>query len=138
MSGRKNNLKQFNSIGAPAGVSGDMTTSITSLVTDVQFLDDLAYQFTWSGAPVGNFQIQVSANHSEDFVGNVLVAGNWVPLTVTYWNGTVFVTGTTIPTTVGSPIYVDLTLMSTPYLRAVYTAISGSGSLTATVTGKQI
>ena len=130
---RKNNLKQFNTIAA-----GSMASSITSAVTDIQFLDDIGYQFTWTGSPSGSFSIQVSADYSQDQSGNIMNAGHWVPLTMTYWNGSAFVTGTSIPTSVGSPVYIDLALLSAPYIRAVYNSVSGSGSLTATITAKMV
>lgn len=131
---RKTNIKQFNTIAA-----GDMSlASLTSAVTDIQFLDDIGIQFTWSGSPVGSFAIQVSADYSQDLNGNVQNAGHWVPLTFTYWNGVTFVTDTSVPTSVGSPIYVDLALLSAPYIRAVYTKASGTGSLTTTITAKML
>jgi hypothetical protein len=133
MSGRKNNLKQFNTINAAS-----MTTSITSEITDIQFLDDIGIQFTWTGSPVGNFQILVSADYSQDYNGNVLNPGHWIPLTMTYWNGTAFVTSTSIPTSVGSPVYVDLALLSAPYIQAMYNFVSGSGTLTTTITAKML
>lgn len=133
MSGRKTNIKQFDIIDATS-----MSTNITSDITDIQYLDDIGIQFTWTGTPTGTFQILVSANYNQDYNGNVLNAGNWVPLTMTYWNGTSFVTGTTIPTSVGSPVYVDLALLSAPYIQASYTSGSGSGTLTATITAKML
>lgn len=131
---RKNNIKQFNTITA-----GDMSlASLTSLVTDIQFLDDIGYQFSWTGSPTGNIAIQVSANHNQDDFANVTVAGDWVPLTLTYWNGSAFITATSIPTSVGSSVYIDLALLSAPYIRVVYTKVSGTGSLTSTITAKMV
>lgn len=133
---RKNNLRQFNSISAGA-MTG--TSVLTSAVTDIQWLDDIGYQFTFTGSPVGTFQIQVSADYYQDNVGTAVEnPGNWVPLILTYWNGTAFVTGSTIPTSVGSPIYIDLALLSAPWIRAVYTNASSTGVLTATITGKAV
>ena len=133
--GRKNNLLKYNSI-----VNGAMTStsSLTSTVTDIQFLDDIGYQFNWTGSPTGTIAIQVSADYAVDFNGNVTNAGNWIPLVFTYWNGSIFVTATSIPTSVGSPVYLDLALLSSPYIRAVYTNSAGSGTLNAFITGKQV
>lgn len=134
MSKNKNTLKQFNTISA-----GDMSTaSITSAVTDIRFLDDIGIQFTWTSSPVGTFAIQVSADYNQDYLGNVETTGNWVPVTLTYWNGSTFITDTSLPTSVGSPIYVDLALLSSPWIRVVYTKTSGTGTLTATITAKEI
>lgn len=136
MSGRKLNLLKYQSIK-----DGDMSqASLTSKVTNIQFLDDVGYQLNWSGAPVGNIQIQVSADYAEDYSSppNVTNPGNWVTLVLTYWNGSVFVTNTSIPTSVGSPIYLDMSFLSAPWIRIVYTKISGSGTLEAFITAKQL
>lgn len=133
MSKSKNNLLKFQAI-----TSGNMTSSITSAVTNIQHLDDIGYQFNYSGSPTGSFAIQVSADHAQDFQGNVSVPGNWIPLTFTYWNGSAFITGTSIPASVGSPIYIDLALLSAPWIRAVYTGDGSAGTLNAFVTAKEV
>lgn len=115
-----------------------MTGSLTSSVTDIRFLDDIGIQFTWSGSPVGTFAIQVSADYNQDYDGNVINAGHWVSLVFTYWDGMNFVTNNSLPTSAGSPIYVDLALLSSPWIRAVYTAGSATGTLTATITAKEL
>lgn len=135
MSSTKKTLKKY------AVISGGVMTStnvLTSPATVITGMDDIGYQFDWSGSPTGTFEIQVSATHNEDELGNVITSGTWVPLLVTYWNGAVFVNSTTIPTSVGTPVYVDCTQLSSPYIRCVYTNASGSGVLTATVCGKSI
>ena len=133
MSKTKNNLLKFQSI-----TNGDMTTTLTSAVTNIQHLDDVGYQFNFIGSPVGTISIQVSIDYAQDFNGNVTNAGNWTPLTFTYWNGTAFVTATSIPTSVGSPIYLDLALLSSPWIRAIYTPASGSGTLNAFISAKEV
>jgi hypothetical protein len=114
------------------------SATLTTAVTDIRFLDDIGFQFDWTGSPTGTFQVEVSANHNQDPQGNVVTAGTWVPLTFTYWNGSSFVTSTTIPTSVGSPIYLDLGLLSGPWIRAQYTNSASTGTLTATICGKQV
>lgn len=132
MSDRKNNLLSFPTIKA-----GDMSTSsLTSSVTNIQYLDNIGLQFTWTGSPVGTFQVQISADYAQDINENVTNQGNWVPITLSYFNGTDFVTSTTIPTSVGSPVYIDLDLLSAPWIRSVYTRVSGSGTLTEVITAK--
>lgn len=134
MTGRKNNIKQFQSI-----VSGDMSqTSITSAITDIQFLDDVGIEFSWTGSPVGVFSIEVSASYSQDFNGNVLNAGHWTPVVFTYYDGVGFNTGSSVPTSLGSPIYIDLALLSAPYIRVVYTKTSGTGTLQTYLTAKAV
>lgn len=132
---RAKNLPVYQNIS-----SGDMSTAaITSQVTSIQFMDDVGLQLNWTGSPVGTFQIQVSLDYNQDASSppNVTNTGNWVALTLTYWNGADFVTDTEIPTSVGSPIYLDLALLSAPWIRAVYTKISGSGTLNGYLTAKQ-
>lgn len=131
---RKNNPVQFPNI-----VNGDMShASIISSVTSIRFLDNVGIQLNFSGSPVGEFAVQVSADHMQDDFGNVTVPGNWVPLIFTYWNGTLFVTGNNIPTTVGSPIYLDLNQLSAPWIRVVYTKTSGSGTLNGVIVMKSV
>lgn len=126
MSGRKSNLQQFQLI-----TSGDMSASITGPVTNIQFLDNIGVQFNFSGAPSGNFQIQVSIDYNQDINGNVINAGNWVPVTLS--SGSV-----NANTSLGSPIYVDLNQLSAPFIRVVYVRTSGSGTLNAFISGKMV
>lgn len=134
---RKNQLLAFQAI-KPTTNNMTGTATITSSVTDIRFLDDIGYQFNWTGGAVGAFQIQVSADYAQDINGNVTNTGNWTPLIFTYWNGTAFVTSNSIPTTQGSPYYVDLSLLSAPWIRCQYTNASSTGTLTATITAKEI
>lgn len=123
---RKSNLKQFQLI-----TNGDMSTaSLTSPVTNIEFMDNIGVQLEWSGSPVGNFQVQVSIDYNQDYQGNVLNAGNWVPLQL---NGS-----QNVPTSVGSPILLDLNQLSPPWIRVVYTRTSGSGTLQAWIAGKMV
>lgn len=133
MSGRKNNLRQFYTV-----VNGDMSSNITSAITNIQWLDNIGIQFDFSGAPVGNFQVQVSADYVQDDNGNVINAGTWIPLILTYFNGTTFTSSPNVPTSVGSPIYMDLNQLSAPWIRAQYIATSGSGTLNTLITAKMI
>lgn len=131
--GRKNNLKQFQSI-----INESMVSNIISPITDLQFLDNIGIQLDFSGAPVGNFQVQVSADYSQDLNGNVQEVGSWVPLILTYFNGVSFTSSPNVPTSVGSPIYLDLNQLSAPFIRVAYYATSGSGTLNAYITAKMI
>lgn len=115
-----------------------MAATVTSPVTDIQFLDNIGIEFDFTGAPVGSFQVQVSASYSQDMNGNVQNVGSWSPVVVNYWDGTAMVTATAIPTSVGSPVYIDLNQLSSPFLRVVYTRVSGSGTLDCYLTAKMI
>lgn len=118
---------------------GDMSTaSLTSLVTEIQYLDNVGVQLNWTGSPVGAFAIQISSDYRRyGLTDKVTATGTWTPLTLTYWDGAAFVTDTEVPTSLGSPIFLDLAFLSAPFIRIVYTRSSGSGTLQCTVTGKQ-
>jgi hypothetical protein len=133
MSGSKNILKQYHSV-----INGDMSAVITSPITDISFLDNIGIQLDFSGSPSGSFAIQISADYSQDASGNVKNAGSWVPLVLTYFTGSAFTSATSVPTYVGSPIYLDLTQLSAPYIRVVYTPSGGSGALNVYVTAKML
>jgi hypothetical protein len=131
MSDRHDQIRKAQTItnGVMAG-----TSTISSLITSIQFLDNIGLEFVWSGSPVGNFQVLISA----DYDPNQNIAGNWVPLLFTYWNGSSFVTSYLLPTSLGSPYYLDLALLSAPWIQVTYTNISGSGTLNTFLTAKAI
>lgn len=125
MSGRKLTLKQFQTI-----TSGDMSqASLTSRVTNIQRLDNIGIQLNFTGAPVGTFAVQVSADYNQDTEGNVTNAGHWVPISLS-----------PSPAASGSAasIYIDLAELSAPWIRVVYTKTSGTGVLNSYITGKMI
>lgn len=131
---RKNNLQRYHVFDDVS-----MGASVTqSPVTSIAYLDNIGAQFNWTGAGVGTFSVEVSADYMQDFNGNISDPGNWTPLTFTYWDGAAFVTDTSIPTSVGSPIYLDLAFLSAPWIRLVYTRTSGTGTLNAWLTGKML
>ena len=121
---RKSNLLKFQSLS-----SVSMSASTTSVVTNISILDNVGVQFNFSGAPVGTFQVEVSADYAEDTQGNVTHPGSWTPLTLS-----------PSPAASGSAstIYIDLNQLSAPWLRTSYTATSGSGELSAYITAKMV
>lgn len=104
---RKNNLRVFQSI-----TSGNMAATITSSVTDIQFIDNIGIQLNFTGNPTGTFAVQVSADYARDFGGTVTNAGNWVPISLS-----------PAPSAAGSAdqIYLDINQLSAPWIRVVYT-----------------
>lgn len=137
MGSAKRFLTPYQVVGGQSNISGDMSAAtITSQTSNIAYLDDVGVQFNFPGTATGTFQVQCSADYAQDASGNVTNPGNWAPLVFTYWNGTAFVTSTTIPTSVGSPIYLDLSLLSAPWIRSVYTKVSGTGTLAAYVVAK--
>lgn len=125
MSGRKDSLAKYQIVTA-----GDMSGNVTSLITNIQFMDNIGIQLNiTSGTPSGTFDVQVSADHFE--VNKVVV----VP-------GTFISLGTPYRATIvsGSPssVYFDLTQLSAPYVQLLYTRSGGSGTFNAYIVGKMI
>lgn len=121
---RKNQLTKFQNITA-----GDMSGNITSPVTAIHFLDDIGVQFNFTGTPTGTFQVQVSIDYAQDLEGNVTNAGNWIPITLT-----------PAPVAAGAAgqIYIDLNMLSSPWIRVAYVFTSGTGTLNSFITGKEV
>lgn len=126
MSGRKLNLLPYQTI-----VSGNMAlASITSAVTNILFHDNIGFEFDWTGSsPVGSIAIQVSYSYFQDQNGNVISTGTWTALTL---SPAASVSGAS-----GS-IVIDLNQLSAPWIRAVYTKVSGTGTLNAWVGAKTV
>jgi hypothetical protein len=125
MSRGKDVLKPYKIITA-----GNMSaSSITSLATNIQYLDNICLEMVFTGSPTGTFSVQGSVDYQQDANGNVTNTGNWVPITLS-----------PAPVASGSAgsILIDMNQLSFPYIRVVYTRTSGSGSLTVNIGGKQL
>lgn len=118
-SAKQYNLYPFTIIPTQA-VSG----SVTSAVTNIFFKDNIGIQLVWTGTLAGTFAVQISADYSAD-----TKTGNWTSITLN-----------PVPTAAGSAdnAYVDITQISAPFIRVVFTYSSGSGNLTGTIVGKGI
>lgn len=112
-----------------AVVAGNMSSSITSSVVEIKNQDNIGIQLHWTGTPTGSFAVQISSDHREDINGNVQVAGNWVSLPL---SPAITASGS------ADDAYIDLNQMSAMYLRVVYTAVSGAGTLSALVVAKGV
>lgn len=127
MSGRKGFLNNFKIVSA-----GDMSqATVASSVINAQGLDNIGIQTNiLSGTPTGTFDVQVSADHKTDELGNVLVVGNWISI------GSAFQAAITA----GSPanVYFDLNQLSSMYVRLLYTRGSGTGTFDAFAVGKMV
>lgn len=128
---RKDFMRSFNIIALGA-MSG--TATITSAASSIQTLDDVGVQLSWTGSPVGNFQIQISA----DYDPVTKTAGVWTPMLFNYWNGATFIPSVNLPTSEDSPYYIDMAWLSAPWIRVSYTNTSGSGVLTAYLCAKAV
>lgn len=108
--------------------AGSMAASITSLVTNIQYMDDVVYQIQWTGTPVGTFTVQVSEDYQQSG-GTVLNAGTWTTLTLS-----------SAITAAGSADQAILDLNQLPYswIRLVYTRTSGTGTLNAYISAKAV
>lgn len=115
--------------------SGNMASAtITGLVTIIQKLSMLSYQFTWSGStPVGTLAIEVSNTYAINPDGSVKTAGTWSALTLNVGGtpaSSIAISGNT-----GSGI-VDIDAIGFYAVRPKYTKTSGTGTLQGWVTGK--
>jgi len=122
---RKNTLLSYKMSTAQS-----MGASFNSRVTNIQHLDNIGIQANvLSGTPTGVLQVQISADYAQDFMGNVLNAGNWVDLAPAQQ-----------ALTAGSPAntYFDLTELSAPWIRVHYTRTSGTGTIDILITAKML
>lgn len=124
MSSTKNVLRKWDAI-----VAGSMATNITSPVTNVQFLDNICIQLNFTGTPTGTFSVEVSIDHEQDSQGAIIQAGNWVALPLD---------PTPVAAGAADQIILDLNQISQPWIRVIYTATSGTGSLDMIISAKMI
>ena len=112
--------------------AGDMSqSSLTSAITAVQMVDNISYQFVFTGTPTGTFTIEVSADYEPGRSPNSEPAnpGHWDTLPIT---PALLALGT------DGSIFVDLNQMGAPYIRAVYSRTSGTGSVDIFITAKAL
>lgn len=117
---------QFNPY--PVIANGDMSTTLTSVVTIIQKLSEISYSYSWVGtAPVGNVTVQVSNDFSQNSDGTIRNAGTWNTLPL---NASTAVSGNT---GVG---FIDITATGAYAIRTIYTPTSGTGTLNAIIAAK--
>lgn len=120
-------------LASPAN-SGSMAANITSQPVIVQYLYAMCVTLSWSGtSPVGTIAVQGSNDFSLSAAGTVQNAGTWTNLTLNYGGSAV----TTIPISgnTGQGL-IDIIATGVYAIRVVYTASSGSGSITAILNAK--
>ena len=114
MSGSRNYLAPYIILS-----NGDMSqASLTSTVTNIKNLDNICVYLSWTGTPTGTFNVY--GNLTND-------TSNGVPMS--------FATSPVASGSAGS-ILIDMNNLSFPYLYVTYTKTSGTGTLTATISGK--
>lgn len=106
-----------------------MASNVTSPATNVQYLDNVIYQAQWTGTPTGTFAVQGSLDYQQGAGGTVVNAGTWdsLPLSVS-----ISATGS------ADSAQFDLNQIPYPWLRIVYTASSGTGTLDVYICGKAV
>lgn len=122
----KNVLNAFKTVTA-----GDLSANLTSPVTDIRYLDNIAIQLIFTGTPTGTFVVQGSLDYMRAFSeeARAVNAGTWTTITL----------GSTLAASgAAGNILVDLNQLSFPYIRVVYTRTSGTGSLDMWVEGKAV
>lgn len=122
----KSYIKPYNVVPP---VPGNMLSTLQSNPTNISGMDDVGYSGSFTGAPVGTFSVQASVDYQPGLAPTdyPINAGNWVTLPL---NAAV--------TASGSPdnFFIDITLISAPWIRLVYTPTSGTGTLSVWVVGK--
>lgn len=112
----------------------DMSGDIESVPLNVQQSDLLGIQVDYDsgGSPVGSLELQGSVNYDPH-----LGTGTWFSLPLSVAPDFTPVTTVAIPTS-PSPLFLDMYGVSVPWLKLVYTATSGSGSMTAILSSKRL
>ena len=113
--------------------TGSMAASITGAPTILQSLSEVSYSIAWTGtSPVGTFSVEASNDCTVETTGGIS-GGTWnkVPLQLT--DGSI-TTGIPVSGNTGKG-FVDVETGAYA-LRPVYTATSGTGTITVTVNGK--
>lgn len=104
-----------------------MGATFTSSPTNIQFLDNIAYQAVWSAGstPVGVLSVEVSIDYDPQQNN----AGNWDTLVLPV---TAAVSGNS------GTLSIALQQLSHPWVRLKYTRTSGSGTMNAFLSAKEI
>lgn len=109
-------------------LNGDMSGNIISQVTVIQTNGKVSYDVSWSGTtPVGSMSVQVSNTYSQNADGSVRNAGNWTTLVLS--------SSTPVSGNTGNG-FIDIDASAAYAVRLVYTRVSGTGTMNATVAGK--
>lgn len=115
--------------GSPAG-GASMAGNITSAPTILQSLTKLSYSVAWTGtSPVGTLSVQVSNDYTVQATGGV-TGGTWNTLPLNLAGASV----TSIPVSGNTGNgFIDIESLSGGAVQLVYTAGSGTGTLSAYV-----
>ncbi len=108
--------------------NGDMTLPLISKVIPTKFQDNIGIQATWTGVPFGSITVQVSVDYDPEIV-DLKSTATWSTLTLS-----------SLIAPVGMPddAYISIHQIEAPYMRVLYTPISGSGFLSVWAAAKQV
>jgi len=110
-----------------------MAASITSQVTILNSLSEFSYEAVWTGStPVGSLSVEVSNDYTVDSSGATANAGTWVPLVGAIDFASV---SATIPVSGNSGTVFANIKVRAYAVRLVYTRVSGTGTMSATIVG---
>jgi hypothetical protein len=127
---------QFNPTPVFTAVTGQsMATSLISLPTIILKLSLVSYGVSWTGStPVGALSVQVSNDYSQNAAGQTLNAGTWN--TVPFEDSTgAIVTSVAVTGNTGNG-FINIRDIAAYAVRLVYTATSGTGTISAIVNAK--
>jgi len=108
-----------------------MASNIIGPATVIQRIPGISYDIAWTGTPTGTFSVQVSNTVVLGQNGSVIQAGNWTTLPASSFTGT-------YPAPAGSAGtgFLDVVGTEAYAVRLIYTASSGTGSLTVVCAAK--
>lgn len=114
--------------------AASMAGNLTSTPTVLQGLSLVSYAISWAASTaVGSISVQVSNDYALASDGAGANAGTWSSMTFQYSGALV----SQVPVTGASGNgFVDITKTAAYACRLIYTATSGTGTLTATISGK--
>lgn len=123
-------MSSYRGLNTPIIPSAAMTTTttITSQVIDMNSCESVAFQPVWTGTPTGTFIIQISLDYKpSNDPTKPLNAGTWDTLAASISNNPAGSSGHT---------YIPIYASCGAYIRLSYTNVSGSGTLSGTVSTK--
>jgi hypothetical protein len=117
--------KQYNLPPTQVIASTALAASVTSIPTNIYNKDNVIYQYLWTGTLAGSFTVQTSLDYNPH---NPSIA-TWD--TVQIGSGAA---------AAGTPDHgsIELNQLSAYWIQTIFSYTSGTGNLTATISGKGI
>jgi hypothetical protein len=112
----------------PLIVNASMAADVISPITISTQTSFLSYNMTWTGTPVGTFNVEVCNDAQYNADGSYISGtGSWVPLTLS---------ATTDATGSAGTGFIDIRGTGAGFIRLHYVRTSGSGTLNVSMSGK--